>query len=356
MAGIQLGELAGRFGWAVEAAAAGKIIHGAGSLDHASSDDVAFYADPRYGRSLKKTRAAAVLVPTDFSDEIQSTIIRCENPAGEFAKVLEFFRPPAIAWEKGVHPTAVVSPGARVSPEASVQPYAVIEDGAEVGAGSVIGAYTYIGHRARVGEGSFLHPHVVVEERCVVGSRVILHGGVVVGSDGFGYEFKNGRQEKIPQTGIVEIGDDVEIGANTTIDRARFGRTLVAEGAKIDNQVQIGHNVTVGPHSVLCAQVGISGSTRLGSYVTLAGKVGVNGHIEIGDQAMVGAMSGVVRSIPAKEICAGRPPLPMKEYKRNYVQLRNIHKLYDRVKELEAVLEKEGMLQKQRATDAGEEG
>lgn len=333
-----LGDLANKLGWSIDPALAGHQIHGAGSLGQAGAEEVAFYADPRYARALQHTKAGVVLVPLDFSGSIASITIPCKNPAADFAVILEGFQPPAISWETGIHPTAVVSPSAKIAPSVSVQPYAVIEAGASIGAGSVVGSHTYIGHDATVGENCFLHPHVVIGERCILGNRVILHGCVVIGSDGFGYELKNGRQVKIPQTGIVQIDDDVEIGANSTVDRARFGRTLIGEGSKLDNQVQIAHNVTVGKHCVLCAQVGISGSTKIGDYVCLAGKVGVGGHIEIGDRAMVVAMSGVVRSIPADEVCAGRPPLPMKEYKRNYVQLRNIDKLYERVKRLEKTL------------------
>ena len=162
-----------------------------------------------------------------------------------------------------------------------------------------------------------------------------LHAGVVVGSDGFGYELVQGRHSKIPQTGIVQIDDDVEIGSNTTIDRARFGRTWIQKGTKIDNLVQVAHNVTVGAHSILCAQVGVAGSTKIGNYVTIAGQAGLNGHIEIGDQSIITAMAGVTKDVPAKSVMVGLPAKPMKEYKTNYVLLHNIHKLYDRVKVLE---------------------
>ncbi|MCX7869876.1 MAG: UDP-3-O-(3-hydroxymyristoyl)glucosamine N-acyltransferase, partial [Terrimicrobiaceae bacterium] len=165
--------------------------------------------------------------------------------------------------------------------------------------------------------------------------RVILHSGVVIGSDGFGYEFRGGAQQKIPQTGIVQIDDDVEIGANSTVDRARFGRTWIQRGTKIDNLVQVAHNVTIGEHSILCAQVGISGSTRIGSRVTLAGKVGVNGHIEIGDGAIITAMAGVTKTVQPGEVLVGLPARPMRDYKENFALLQNIRKLYARVKALE---------------------
>jgi UDP-3-O-[3-hydroxymyristoyl] glucosamine N-acyltransferase len=186
-----------------------------------------------------------------------------------------------------------------------------------------------------LGDECHIHPNVTVRERCKIGSRVILHSGVVIGADGFGYEFREGRQQKIPQTGTVQIDDDVEIGANSAVDRARFGRTWIQKGTKIDNLVQIGHNVTIGEHSVLCAQVGISGSTRIGNYVTLAGKVGLSGHIEIGDKVMIGAMSGLAKNVPSNTIMFGAPAQPIREYKENYALLKNIRKLYDRVKALE---------------------
>lgn len=314
-------------------------IHGAASLQEAGPEEIAFFADPRYLQALRRTKAGAVLVPVAAQSECPSIALACDNPAALFARVLELFAPPEIAWPAGIHPTAVVSPGASVDPTASVQPGAVVEEGAIVGPGSVIGACSYIGHRARIGANCFLHPRVTIGERCLVGDRVILHSGVVIGSDGFGYEFSEGRQKKIPQTGIVQIDNDVEIGANTAVDRARFGRTHICEGVKIDNLVQIGHNVVVGPHSVLCAQVGISGSTRLGRYVVMAGKVGVAGHLEISDQITVAAMAGISGNLrESGETFSGMPAIPMRDYKRNYVRLANLDKLFERVKKLEKMV------------------
>ena len=212
----------------------------------------------------------------------------------------------------------------------------VIEAGAKIGTRSIIEAQCFIGQQTSLGEDCHLHPQVTVRERCRIGNRVTLQCGVVIGADGFGYEFRDGKQQKIPQTGTVQIDDDVEIGANSAVDRARFGRTWIQRGTKIDNLVQIGHNVTIGEHCILCAQVGISGSTRIGNYVTLAGKVGLSGHIEIGDQVMIGAMSGLAKNVPPKTIMFGAPAQPIREYKENYALLKNIRKLYNRVKALEA--------------------
>jgi len=336
---MKLSAIAAHLQITISADAPDPEIHGAASLQEAGPEEISFFGDPRYLQSLKRTKAAAVLLPSQAVDACPCTPLVCENPAALFSRVLELFRPPSIDWKPGVHPMAAVSPEATVDPSASIQAGAVIEAGAIIGADTVIGANSYVGHRARLGSSCFLHPRVTVGERCVIGNRVILHSGVVIGSDGFGYEFADGRQKKIPQTGIVQIDDDVEIGANSTVDRARFGRTHICEGVKLDNLVQIGHNVVVGPHSILCAQVGISGSTRLGRYVVMAGKVGVAGHLEIGDQVTVAAMAGISGNLKEGGVTySGMPAIPMRDYKRNYVRIANLDKLFERVKELEKKL------------------
>lgn len=316
-----------------------RIIYGAASLADAGPDELAFFADARYGKTFQTTRAGVVLVPGELPQGMEfpagSLLVPCADPAGAFAAILEKFLPPPEKFEPGIHPRAFVHEDAKVSPDASIEPGAVIGRGAVVGARSMIGSNTVVGAGAVVGEDCRLHPNVSIGDRCVLGNRVILHSGVVIGSDGFGYEFKNGRQQKIPQTGIVQIDDDVEIGSNTSVDRARFGRTWIGEGTKIDNLVQIGHNVRIGRHCILCSQVGISGSTRLGDYVVLAGKVGVSGHIEIGSGVQAAAMSGIPRSVPAGLKIGGAPAIPFAEFKRNMFLLTNISKLYARVAELE---------------------
>jgi UDP-3-O-[3-hydroxymyristoyl] glucosamine N-acyltransferase len=312
-----------------------KPVLGVASLDDAENGDISFYGNSRYLKALRKSRATAVLVPHGFAEELKAARIWVDNPAEAFAKLLEVFSPPPIPFAPGIHPTAVVASDAEIGADVTIQALAVVESGARIGARTVIGSHSYIGHHAILGDDCRLYPHVTIRERSVIGNRVILHPGAVIGSDGFGYEVRDERQQKIPQTGIVQIDDDVEIGANSTVDRARFGRTWIQRGVKIDNLVQIAHNVTVGEHTILCAQVGISGSVRIGSYATLAGKVGVNGHIEIGDGAIVAAMAGITKSVPPREVLCGLPAKPINEYKENYVLLRNIHKLYARVKKLE---------------------
>ena len=331
-----LSELAGRVS-ARFAPEAGDIeISHVASLADANPGDISFFGNPKYINALRKTRATAVFLPDSFTEEIPAHGLFVSNPAAAFAEILPLFTPQPIVREPGIHHTAIISPDAEIGEACSIGAHVVIEAGVKINARCVIEAQCFIGQQSILGEDCHLHPHVVVRERCRIGDRVILHCGVVVGADGFGYEFRDGKQQKIPQTGTVQIDDDVEIGANSAIDRARFGRTWIQRGTKIDNLVQIGHNVTIGEHCILCAQVGISGSTRIGNHVTLAGKVGLSGHIEIGDQVMIGAMSGLAKNVPSNTIMFGAPAQPIREYKENYALLKNIRKLYNRVKALEA--------------------
>ncbi len=333
---MTLRELAGRINARFAPEAGDVEISNVASLADANPGDISFFGNPKYINALRKTRASAVLLPESFEEQIPAHGLFIADPAAAFAQILPLFTPQPIVREAGIHPTAVISPDAEIGEACSIGAHVVIEAGAKIGARCVIEAQCFIGQQTTLGENCHLHPQVTVRERCRIGNRVILHCGVMIGVDGFGYEFRDGKQQKIPQTGTVQIDDDVEIGANSAVDRARFGRTWIQRGTKIDNLVQIGHNVTIGEHCILCAQVGISGSTRIGNYVTLAGKVGLSGHIEIGDQVMIGAMSGLAKNVPPKTIMFGAPAQPIREYKENYALLKNIRKLYNRVKALEA--------------------
>ncbi|HEX8310760.1 MAG TPA: UDP-3-O-(3-hydroxymyristoyl)glucosamine N-acyltransferase [Chthoniobacteraceae bacterium] len=314
---------------------ASRRIRGAAAIAEAGEGDVTFFGNKRYLPALKSCAATAALVPLDFSDDIPPVAIRVENPSLAFARLLEKFTPPLIQFSPGVHPTAVIGQNVELGPDVSIQPFAVIEEGAKIGAGTVIGAHAYIGHSARVGAACHFAARVTISERCVVGDRVILHSGVVLGSDGFGFELAGGRHVKIPQIGIVQVDDDVEIGANTTVDRARFGRTWIGEGTKIDNLVQIGHNVVIGKHCLVVAQAGISGSSKLGNYVTVAGQVGIVGHIELGDGAIVAAQSGVTKDVPPKQMVFGSPALPMRDATEQLALVKRLPHLRERVKRLE---------------------
>lgn len=310
-------------------------LRGVASIAEAASTDVTFLGNAKYLPALRLSRAGAALVPLDFTEKVPPVLIRVENPSVAFARLVERFAPKPIVYPPGVHPSSVIGERVELGEDVCIQANVVIQDGAKIGARSVIGAFSYIGHDVQIGEDTFLHPRVTVAERCAVGNRVILHSGVVVGSDGFGFELVEGRHVKIPQVGIVQIDDDVEVGANTTMDRARFGRTWIQEGTKIDNLVQIAHNVVIGKHCIIVSQVGISGSTHLGNYVTLAGQVGVVGHIEVGDQVVVGAQSGVSKSLPPKALYMGTPAVPAAEYREQVALVRRLPKLSARVQALE---------------------
>ena len=264
-------------------------ITGAAALSEAVPGEITFYADPRYRPRLHKTRASAIFVPLDFSEQTAAAQIRVANPSKAFEQIVLKLAPKAIAFAPGIHPTAVVDPSTKLGSNVSIQPHAVIENGVKIGDNTVIGAGSYVGQETMIGPSCLIYPNVTIRERTRVGTRVIIHSGAVIGADGFGFEFVEGRHNKIPQIGIVQIDDDVEIGANTTIDRARFGRTWIQEGVKIDNLVQIAHNVVIGKHSIIAAQTGISGSTRVGEKVMIAGQVGVIGHLTIEDNTEIGA-------------------------------------------------------------------
>jgi len=313
------------------------VISGAASLAEATSGEITFYGNPRYLAAFRKTRASAAFVPQDFTEQIVSGQIRVENPTKAFEQVVLRFAPQPISFAPGIHSSAVVASGVSLGKDVSVGAYAVVEPGVEIGTGARIGALSYVGHETTIGAGSLIYPNVTIRERTRIGERVIIHSGTVIGSDGFGFEMAAGGHKKVPQIGIVQIDDDVEIGANTTIDRARFGRTWIQEGVKIDNLVQIGHNVVIGKHSIIVAQVGIAGSVRIGSGVVIGGQAGIIGHIEIDDGTMIGAQSGVSKSLHGGTWWA-TPTVPLKEAKEQLAWVRRLGKLFERVKALEEKL------------------
>jgi UDP-3-O-[3-hydroxymyristoyl] glucosamine N-acyltransferase len=326
-----------------EGAHAGVHITRGSSLTDAEEGDIVFYDNPRYLRSLRQTKASAALVPLDFAESVSTAVLRVARPSFAFTSILEKLSPPTTSYAAGIHPTAVIGSGVEIHPTASIQPQAVIEDGVKVGAGTVIGALCFVGRNSQIGENSFIHPNVVFRENSIIGSRVVIHSGSVIGADGFGYNFVKGKHEKVPQVGHVQIDDDVEIGACTTIDRARFGRTWIQTGSKIDNLVQIAHNVVIGPHCVIASQTGISGSSRLGRYVTLAGQVGVVGHVEIGDEVVVAAKSGVSKDTPARQQLMGMFGIPIKEARE---LVAHYHRLPKTVAKLKAMEEEIATLRK----------
>lgn len=318
-----------------------QAIRGIAALAEAGPGDLSFLGNPRYKTEVATTRASVVLLPADHAGDPapDQLFLLVDNPSVALARICA--RLEQRLWPRpaaGIHPSAVVASTARVAPSATVGPLCVIEDGAVVGERAHLQAQVFVGHGASVGEGTWLMPGVVVTAECVVGRRVRLHAGVVVGSDGFGYEFVAGRHEKVPQIGVVEIGDDVEIGANTTLDRARFGRSSIGEGTKIDNLVQVAHNVRIGKHCILCAQVGISGSTTIGDYTVLGGQAGVAGHLSLGKGAKVGGGAAVTADVLPGAFVNGSPAIPYMLERRIAVLRERLPDLFRRVDALEAVI------------------
>jgi len=317
------------------------LIESVRGIDEAGPGEIAFIANPQYGNKLNATRASAVLVSRDTeSSGSNVNLIQVDDPYVSLGKLLTLYYPEDKE-APGVSAQAVIEEGAEVSPAATVYPGVYISRGARIDSGVVLHPGVFIGRDAVVGENSVLYPHVCVYRRCLIGKRVILHAGAVVGSDGFGFANPGRDNMKIPQIGIVQIDDDVEIGANTTIDRATLGRTWIQQGSKIDNLVQIAHNVVVGEKSVIVSQVGISGSTRLGKSVILGGQAGLVGHLEIGDFAMVGAQSGVHEDVPAKSVVSGSPCQPHRNWLRTVSCLPRVpemrHLLNDLQKRMETL-------------------
>ncbi len=315
-------------------------ISGVASVAEATSGEITFYGNPRYLAAFRRTRASAAFVPEDFEEQTVGAQIRVADPTKAFEQAVFKFAPQPITFPAGIHPTAVLAPGTSLGEAVSIGAHVVVEAGTRIGAGTCLGAHSYIGHETTIGAGCLIYPNVTIRERIKIGDRVIIHSGTVVGSDGFGFEMTAGGHKKVPQIGIVQIDDDVEIGASTTIDRARFGRTWIQEGVKIDNLVQIAHNVVIGKHSIIVAQVGIAGSVRIGAGVVIGGQAGIIGHIEIGDGTMIGAQSGVSKSLHGGTWWA-TPTVPLKEAKEQIAWVRRLGKLFERVKTLEEKLGKE---------------
>ena len=312
-------------------------ITGAASLAEATQGEISFFTNRKYISLLRKTRASAIFVPPDFAEPINAAQIRVSNPTKAFEQVVLKFAPKPITFAPGTHPSAIVDPSVQLGERVSIQPLAVIEAGAKIGDDTIIGAGSYVGHETVIGSACHIYPHVTIRERSRIGSRVIIHSGAVIGADGFGFEMVDGRQQKIQQLGIVQIDDDVEIGANTTVDRARFGRTWIQQGVKIDNLVQIAHNVVIGRNTVVAAQTGIAGSVQIGQRVLIGGQVGVIGHIEIGDNTAIGAQSGISKNISGGAWWAS-PAVPLAEAKQQIAWVRRLGKLMARVKEIEKKL------------------
>jgi UDP-3-O-[3-hydroxymyristoyl] glucosamine N-acyltransferase len=317
----------------------GARLSGVRALESAGPESLAFVAD---GKALKRAAAsrAGAFLARSAADLPGRTVVEVADPSRAVVQALRLFHPPRAA-RPGVHPTAVLDPGAFVDPSAEVGPYAVIGADTRVEAGAVVESHAVVGARCRIGAGSRLHPHVVLYDDVVLGARVEVHSGTVLGADGFGYAPGPAGLVKVPQVGGVAIGDDVEIGANTCIDRAALETTSVGAGTKIDDLVMIGHNVSIGSHDVLCAQVGIAGSAIVGDGVVLGGQVGVAGHLTVGDGVKVQAQSGIGADVPPGQALHGTPAFGYRDYQKSFIEFRRLPETARLVRRL---AEKAGLL------------
>lgn len=315
-------------------------IAGVAGIQHARPGEIALLAARKFARFLDTTAAAALVVATDFDPAATPLpLLICEHPEQAFEAIAEHFAPAPERPPPGVHPTAVVHPDAHVAPTAAIGACCVVEPGARIGDRTVLRPLVFVGSGATVGADCTLHPHVAVLDRCVLGDRVVLHSGVVIGADGFGYEQADGVHRKLPQRGIVEVGDDVEIGANTTVDRARFGRTVLGAGTKIDNLAQIAHNVHAGPHCLIVAQAGVAGSVTLGHHVVLAAQAGIKDHVTISERAIVGAQAGVNKDPGPGAIVLGSPAQDIRRERRAMMQHQRLPDLAKQVRRLDQVVQ-----------------
>ena len=309
------------------------VLKGFAPADRAQPGDLTFAENESYFARAEQSAASAIIVDGPYASS-RKTILRVPNARLAFAKVLPLFFPePAFA--AGIHPTAILAPTAQADPTAHIGPYCVVGDKSRVGPRAVLQGGNHVGANCLIDEDANLFPNVTLYANTEIGKRVRIHSGAVIGADGFGYVLDNGTHLKVPQIGSVIICDDVEIGANVTIDRGALGPTIVGKGTKIDNLVQLGHNVMVGEHCIIVSQAGIAGSTKLGNYVILGGQVGLAGHLKIGNRVSVAAQSGVMTNIPDGEKWLWTPAPPDRQAKRQMIALQQLPELFRRVKELE---------------------
>ncbi|HLP99295.1 MAG TPA: UDP-3-O-(3-hydroxymyristoyl)glucosamine N-acyltransferase [Sideroxyarcus sp.] len=333
-----LADIVARFGGRV-AGDADTQIRQIGTLEHATAGEIAFLANAKYRKQLESSRAAAVIVAEADADATALPRIVCANPYSYFARLSAFLNPlPACV--PGIHPTAVIGNGAQISPQAHIGAHVSIGEGAVIGTGCVIMSGCSIGANTVIGDNTRLYPRVVVYHDCVLGNNVIAHSGAVIGSDGFGMAWENGRWLKIPQIGRAIIGNDVEIGANTTIDRGALDDTVIEDDVKLDNQIQVAHNVRIGAHTAIAGCVGIAGSTTIGKYCRIGGSAGILGHLNIADGVEISSFTLISKSIREKGSYSGIYPFSEKDaWLKSAAHLRHLDDMFARIKQLEKEIE-----------------
>lgn len=314
-------------------------ITGVSGIEDARKGEITFIENPKFKDNALKTKASCIITSFD-AGALDKPIIKCKNPSLAVTKIIESLFPRRVNHPRGIAGSAFIGKGVKLGKDAALGENAVIEDNASIGDGSVVYPLVYIGEGASVGKNTVIYPNVTIRERVSVGDNVIIHGGAVIGADGFGFARDGAALRKIPQAGTVEIQDDVEIGACVTIDRARFGKTVIGKGTKIDNLVQIAHNVKIGENSIIVAQVGISGSVNIGNNVILGGQAGITDHVDIGDNVMVAAKCGVTKSISPNAIMSGIPARPHHLTKRIIAHINNLPKMAKRLGRLEKKISK----------------
>lgn len=313
-------------------------IKGVSSTDDAKEGEITFIDNPRFKEKVNETEASCVITSFDV-EKADKPIIKCKNPSLALTKIISRMFPSETNHPKGISPNASIGENVKLGKDVSIGANSVISDDVAIGDGSVIYPLVYIGSNTSIGKNTIIYPNVTVRERVVIKDNVTIYSSTVIGSDGFGFVKDGEKFVKIPQTGIVEIHDDVEIGAGVTIDRARFGKTLIGKGTKIDNLVQIAHNVKIGENCIIVAQVGISGSVKVGNNVMLGGQVGITDHVDIGDNAMVAAKGGITKSVPSNTVMSGVPARPHNIMKRLVAHIDNLPKIVERLDKLEEKLE-----------------
>ncbi len=315
-----------------------KIIRGIAPFDEAGIDDITFADSPKILKRVSETGAGAVIVPRNFHQEVPANLIKSDNPRLAFAKMMNLCFPASHPAENISH-KASIGQNVSLGKAVCLGPFAVIEDNVAIGSRVIIHPHVVVGNGVTIGDDAEIYPNVTILERCIIGNRVIIHAGTVVGSDGFGFVPDGERHYKIPQLGIVQIDNDVEIGACNTIDRATFGKTWIKSGVKTDNHVQIAHNVVIGENTLIVAQVGIAGSATIGKNVILAGQAGIGGHINIGDFATVGPQAGVTRPVPEGQVVSGTPEMPHKLWLRVSQVIPRLPELKRKIFDLEKRLD-----------------
>ncbi|HXV06943.1 MAG TPA: UDP-3-O-(3-hydroxymyristoyl)glucosamine N-acyltransferase [Burkholderiales bacterium] len=334
---VTLSQIVERFGG--ELLGEGEVrVDQVATLESATGGQISFFVNPRYRRQLEQTQAAAVIVKREAVGLIERPLIVCDNPYAYFGRVSDFLNPPE-AVIPGVHPTAAIDADAQVHAGACIGPLASVAAGAVIGERTLLGPGSHVGARARIGADCRIHANVSIYHDCSVGARAILHSGAVIGADGFGVAMHGGRWLKIPQIGRVIVGDDVEVGANTTIDRGALDDTVIEDGVKLDNQIQIGHNCRIGAHTAIAGCVGIAGSTRIGRYCRIGGGAMIGGHLEIADGVEIGAATAVGKSISRPGTYSGALPMsPHPEWLKNAAHIRHLDRMAHRIRELESRL------------------